>query len=411
VVVALGVWLAFFYSPRHLDHVLHAVGYMLLLVAGLGAASVLLGTAVLFLRIRSLGGGEMLRLESGSTSATGLSVPSFALFPVVEIGLVWEEPASVEVTLKRRLSASEELVLPRRRGEATRIVRRFLVSDIFGFFSLGLPRRAEVRVRVYPPRARVTAHATNRLQAGDAFSHPSGPAEGELIEMRRYVHGDPLRHILWKAFARTRKLLVRTPERAITPKPSAAAYLVAGPGDEPAASASRYFVEEGLLGRDFVFLADGSSEPTSDPEEALEQIVASGSAGVVGGLGLDRFLGRLDESRRRNVVLFVPPVAGPWLERVLAGAPRIPGARAITAVDERLDPSARPSRLRRLLFAERDAEAISARALAGVVSTLSVRGYEVQVLHRPTGEILGRAQLEALSGRPASGRRRARGAA
>ena len=59
--------------------------------------------------------------------------------------------------------------------------------------------------------------------SGDAVSHPAGRQEGELIEMRRYGPGDPLRHVLWKTYARTRRLLVRMHERAISPRPTTAA--------------------------------------------------------------------------------------------------------------------------------------------------------------------------------------------
>ena len=65
-------------------------------------------------------------------------------------------------------------------------------------------------------------------------------------------HGDPLRHILWKTFARTRRLLVRMPERAIAPQPITVAFLVAGEHDEPTASAARLYLERGLVGKFFL---------------------------------------------------------------------------------------------------------------------------------------------------------------
>ena len=49
--------------------------------------------------------------------------------------------------------------------------------------------------------------------------------------MRAYGHGDPMRHVLWKTFARSRRLLVRMPERAIAPSPTTVAFLIAGPGE------------------------------------------------------------------------------------------------------------------------------------------------------------------------------------
>jgi uncharacterized protein (DUF58 family) len=249
---------------------------------------------------------------------------------------------------------------------------------------------------VLPLRARITAHVTRRFLGGDALSWPSGPAEGELIEMRRYAHGDPLRYVLWKAFARTRKLLVRTAERAITPLPSALAYFVPGPEDEPAASAARYFVEEGLLGDQFLFGAEGSTEPATDPAEALQQIVRSVRHRDRGGEGLERFLASFEEGRRRSCLLFVPPVAGPWLDRVVRAARYVPGARVITAVDSSpVAPS--PSGWRRWLFAESADGQVSRRALGRVLQRLAGAGFEVHVLHRPSGELLGQQQLQALA--------------
>ncbi len=50
---------------------------------------------------------------------------------------------------------------------------------------------------------------------------------------------------------------------------------VAAPGDEPSASTARLFLEQGLLGQDFVFAADGAPRPTSSAAEALEQVIRS----------------------------------------------------------------------------------------------------------------------------------------
>ena len=40
--------------------------------------------------------------------------------------------------------------------------------------------------------------------------------DGDRIELRRYVPGDSARFIHWKVFGRTRKLMVRVPERALS---------------------------------------------------------------------------------------------------------------------------------------------------------------------------------------------------
>ncbi len=395
VVAALGYWLVARVGREKYDLVLFAAGLLALLVVALALAGVLLLGLLVWLRLRQAPAAD-LELETGLTAGTGLRLPCLARWPLLQLRVLWEEPGEVEVSLLRRGGGGcEELIRPLERGEVSRVVRRLVVSDLFGFARLGPARASAAHLRVIPVRARITAHVTRRFLGGDALSWPSGPAEGELIEMRRYAYGDPLRHVLWKAFARTRKLLVRTPERAITPLPSAAAYFVAGPADEPCASAARHFVEEGLLGSDFLFAADGALEPTADPGEALLQVVRSASHRDAAGEGLHRFLARLEENRRKSCVLFVPPQAGPWLERVERCLTLAPGARAVTAIDaEPRGPAT--ARWRRWLFAEGGDATRARRSLAEVVRRLSARGLEVSVLHRPTGELLGPAQLSAL---------------
>jgi hypothetical protein len=356
---------------------------------------------------------EPLSLETGLTADTGLRLPGLGGWPLVNLRVEWDHPSEVEVTLKRRAGKLEELVCPLSRGESPAIRRRVLVEDIFGFARLGLRLNSEQRVRVEPSLAQLTAQVVTRFLGGDALSHPSGPVEGEPIEMRRYVYGDPLRHVLWKAFARTRKLLVRTPERAITPRPSATAYLVAGPGDEPAASAARFFVDKGMLGKDFTFCADGADAPTSEPGEALDQIVASAHHRRRGGEGLAKMLRRLTPPQLDALVLFVPSEPGRWLDRIDELASRLRHVRAITAVDDAPQPGARGLGVLRNLFlvprsranggragtgASSSAAASMARRLGRVVGRLSRAGLTVQVIHRPSGELLSHAQLEALPG-------------
>jgi uncharacterized protein (DUF58 family) len=399
LVALLGYWMGLRVGARKMDLVLYAGGLLALALVALAVAGVLVGGTLVWLGLRRLGRAPLeLELETGMTGSSGLQLPSLRRWPLLQLRLIWEEPEAVEVSLKPRLGGhgtAEELIRPLQRGLASRVVRRFVVSDVFGFARLGLSRRSPAQIRVRPLRARLTAHVTRRFLGGDALSWPTGPAEGELIEMRRYAHGDPLRYVLWKAFARTRKLLVRTPERAITPLPSAIAYFVPGVEDEPAASAARYFVEEGLLGHGFLFCAEGAAEATADPAEALEQIILSVRHRERGGEGLEGFLARLEEGRRRSCLLFVPPVAGPWLDRVLRAARYVPGARVVTALDS--SPTALPAAgWRRWLFAETQGGEAARRALGKVLSRLARAGFEVHVLHRPSGELLGRAQLQAL---------------
>lgn len=395
----LGVWLSHAFGAKQVDYVLRTAGLVAAGAVALALALVLLATLRVWLSVRRLhrSQADPVTLETGLTAATGLQLPGLRGWPLVQLRLLWEDPPHMELTLKRQGRKLEELATALSRNEVRHVRRRLLVEDIFGFARIGLPLVTEQYLRVNPSLARVTAHVVTRFLGGDALSHPTGPAEGELIEMRRYVYGDPLRHVLWKAFARTRKLLVRTPERAITPLPSAAAYLVAGPGDEPAASTARFFVEDGMLGLDFRFCADGAESATGDRDEALDQIVASVRHRRSGGQGLGRFLRQLTPRQLEALVLFVPSQPGRWLERVEQAAGRLKGVRAIAVVDVAPE-QVRPRSVRNLLFRPPSDAGVAARRLGKVVARLGRAGFSLLVIHRPTGELLGRAQLEALTG-------------
>ena len=58
--------------------------------------------------------------------------------------------------------------------------------------------------------------ALSSLASGDAAPHPMGLEDGDRLELRRYMPGDPARFIHWKVLSRTRRLMVRTPERALS---------------------------------------------------------------------------------------------------------------------------------------------------------------------------------------------------
>ena len=397
--VALGgYWLSFSYGPQKMDRVLLAGGLVALGMVGVTLLAVLVAALGVWLVARSSSAGSEFRLETGATTATGLRVPTLGWLPLVQVRLLWEQPAEVEVTLERGPGGSHELIRPLQRGEFKQVRRRLLVNDLFGFCRFGLAWTTDDYLRIRPSRVQINAHVMSRFLGGDYLSHPDGRPEGEMIEMRRYVHGDPLRHVVWKAFARTRKLLVRTPEVAINPRPSAAAYMVAGAADEPAASAARFFVQQGLLGEDFIFCADGAAGSTGSSLEAEEQIIASVRHRHAGAAGLAGFLRGLDRQRRANLVLFCPPEPGRWLAAVEQAAPLLAGARVITAMDAH--PGRRgPSRIHGLLFADNDHNRRAMSQLQRTVRRLTARGLQVTVIHRPTGELLNEAQLHALAGK------------
>jgi hypothetical protein len=289
----------------------------------------------------------------------------------------------------------QEVVFPHSRGRYPFVRRRFVIGDIFGLCRFGLIQRSNQPLRIEPAKTEVDGTVLTHLSAGDALSHPSGPAEGELLDMRRYAHGDPLRRVLWKAYARTRQLLVRTPERAIAPNPSAVGYMVAGKDDEATASAARFFVESGLLGKDFLFGADGGNELAKNAGDAVELIIGSAAYRDKGAKGLAKFIDEAGDHRVRSTILFLPPAPGPWLKHVEAMARRLPGATAVIAMDGSLE-GKRRSKIRRLFISEEAKQSIAPHANR-VVKRLADAGYQIRIIHRPSGKMISSQQLAEMA--------------
>jgi len=216
----------------------------------------------------------------------------------------------------------EEEVVPRRRAQRPSIVRRFRVADVFGLARIDFELEEERKIRALPSVGGLKQmHVVRSLSGGDAFSHPDGSPEGEKIDLRRYVPGDPIRFILWKVFAKTREVIIRTPERALSSARQTVAYLVAGKGDEAAAGAARVAVDIGALGGEWVFGADGVPGGAKSRPEAMEALARSSETPVdETGHGLGTFLKESVPAGTGRAVVFVPGRPGPWLQGVRSAA-------------------------------------------------------------------------------------------
>ncbi len=90
------------------------------------------------------------------------------------------------------------------------LVKRFGIATRFplGLFRAWSWVHPGSRVIVYPrPARRSTPPPTERADTGGAQSDASG--DEDFAGLRDYRPGDPPRHIAWKAFARTRQLLIK----------------------------------------------------------------------------------------------------------------------------------------------------------------------------------------------------------
>jgi hypothetical protein len=339
-----------------------------------------------------------LHLDTGRVVPTGFSLPSLWFVPLVEIDWTWENPSGSAVTLHRRFGRLEERVRAIERGRADAIVRRVVVADALGLARVAFRVRDRTAVVVSPGTGALRALPTLlSLSGGEDVPHPLGIAEGDLVDTRRYVPGDPVRLVHWKAYARARKLVVRRPERALSRARRTVAYLVAGPADDPSAGAARVALEQHTLGADWRFGADGgASEGTTRLDEALALVIDSVAARARGGDGLAPFLTRAEREGPASLVLFVPPEPGAWLDRVVGVLRGRRGARVVVGIDTVV--TAPPPRWwRRLLARVAAPSGTRAEALDAVLRRLAEVRADVVVVDRMTGKVLGEGHRRAVA--------------
>jgi len=317
----VGAYGLFYFGFREVDLVLLIISAVALVVLGLALLSTALASVVLWMHLDLRQGASPLALECGHPGQTGFSVPNLWWLPFANLDWVWLSPA-VDVKLVRSWGRIDERVTPIRRGDSNEIVRKITVSDVFGLCSIRFPIHEKRRMRSTPSQGALKQmHVVQGMAGGDALSHPDGPASGDRFDMRHYTAGDPIRFVLWKVFAKSRTLVVRTPERAISPVRQTVAYLVATKGDEPAAGAARVAVDAGALGSDWVLGADGIGEPARQKSAALDAIVRSAACSDADAAsGLAGFLRSATPGMVKRAVVFVPGTPGPWLDRVVAAS-------------------------------------------------------------------------------------------
>ncbi len=392
---ALGLY--FYYGRAQSDFVFHSVSFLIFGLEILALAAVFLGLLYLRYVARHLtfeGDPEEARtLDAGSHQDLGLRLPSFRFIPIIDYRLRWRSPDRVQVTLQRTESGRlREQVRFLERGRFSQIERYIEVSDIFGLVTTGFSFTRPASLCVQPAPVLAEAFCDLRQTSGEGFSHPLGNPTGDRVEMRRYCDGDPLRFVIWKAYARTRRLLVRTPERALNPEPSAIGCFVAGEGDEPSASTARMLLSSELYGENFVFLATGAQQPAENPRDALRDLIDSVQHREHGALDLHSLTASLPEHRLENCVIFVPERLGHWLEPLRAFVARLrrPPLLLLTT-DQSPEKPLHQSRWQRLMKSSPS----KSLEILKTYDALKTMGVHVRLLHLPTGRWLTPQDLEA----------------
>lgn len=381
----------FSFGFEKLDLVLLVLGYGGMALLALCVLAV--GVSALGLRLSLRNGVRPLNtstLETGRSLPTGFSLPSLWWFPLVQVRWRWVLPERAEISTTSRRGRLEERVLLGRRGIFDRVVRRIVVQDAFGLSRVAFSMEQEGAIEVLPHLGGIRRlPVLTSLTGGDEYPHPMGIEDGDRVELRRYVPGDSARFIHWKVFGRTRKLMVRVPERALSRARRTVAYLMAGPHDEAPAAAARAAIEEGALGTDWQFGADGAPEATSDVQEAVHKVMMSSEYDGPTGAGLSRFLAEVNPRGPAALVVFAPPTMGVWLDEMrILGMRRYGHVRVVIAVDAVREPADRRG-WRRLLMTPATSPGVARDELERVGRALSELRCEVVIIDRVSGRIVG----------------------
>jgi uncharacterized protein (DUF58 family) len=372
---------------------------LVLLVLGYGGAGLLVisilvvasSTFGLWLRLRRASfRWSTSTFETGAPLPTGFSLPSLWWLPLVQVRWTWVSPGAEVAEPVSRSGRIAERVTLAERGIFQSIVRRIVVQDAFGLSRIAFQHRQPGPIEVLPHVGGIRRlPVLTSLTGGEEFPHPMGLEDGDRVELRRYVPGDSARFIHWKVFGRTRKLMVRVPERALSRARRTVAYLVAGAHDEAAAAAARAAIEEEALGTDWQFAADGSPEATSDRSEAIHKVLTSAGFSGPSGSGMTRFLAEVDPRGPAALVVFAPPTAGRWLDEMRSLTMRRYGRiRVVLAVDAVHEGVMQP-RWRRWLLTPSGSGGIERGDLERVGRALSQLRCEVVIIDRVSGRVLG----------------------
>lgn len=378
------------FAFAQMDVVLLVVGWSGIGLVGLATLMVVIAALVLAIPARRIRREGPLPIETTQPTHTGFRLPSLGWLPLVQVRWEWDRPEGATVSPVRSFGRLAEEVTLLDRGEIEGVRRRIVVSDALGLARIGFRKADPVVIEALPhPGALRRLPVLSSLAGGDEIPHPMGIDDGDRVELRRYVPGDPARFIHWKIFGRTRKLMVRVPERALTRARRTVAYLVAGPDDDASAAAARVAVEGDAFGGEWVFGADGDDAGARTIEDALRLIVRSSAARQRGGRGLPAFIDRAERSGPAALVVFAPPRPGPWLDRVVSVARRRPrGMRVVIGVDG-LTQGARPSWWKRLLTMQKPIRGVPNAELDEVLRPLVAARCEVLIFDRPSGRQLG----------------------
>lgn len=373
-----------------MDLVLTLAGAFTLVVLVALASSALIARFVFGVRLARqcrAAAGDLSGVE-GEVLISGLAVPN-SPWPLLATPSwrVVHPPVDTEIEVSRR--KLREILRPRDRFLADEIVREYSIEDLFGLWCFGGRVRVSGRVRALPNPGRLAASDLEScLVSGDLITHPLGAAKGDLVDQRPYTRSDPARLILWKVYARSRELFVRTPEPSRSPENRPLTYLVAGAEDRAAAATARLLVDSGLLGDEARLATDGSPRAETETGAILDAIASSVSHRQRGGGDLVAALEEPEVSPEDPVLLICPATRGSWTEIVLGVIRRQPSRFLVLCAGDVHAPSRPSPAWTRWVLRQEDEAGLSRATWLATARLLATTGTRTVAVDRRSGEVL-----------------------
>ncbi len=357
VLLALIYYVWFWEVSAHANQILYSVAALWIFVVAVLLIFTLLGSVMVFGFTRRACKKMILEAknETGGHVQSKYRVYNPIFLPFIAVDVELEEK-SIERREKRRLFWITESLVPRERGRYLSLHRKVTVHDIFGLTSITFVLRQGACLEIKPATSHFEMVAFQTRTSGDGYSHPEGDPRGELVEMRRYQAGDPLRLVIWKVFARSRKLVVRAPEPAIVEENDMFVYFVSGQDDETSASMARSFLAAfGNDKKELCFAADGAQRIVSDETDGVNDVIDSVGHRKRGGEDLMTVAPLVKAGAMAHCFLLVPPKMGKWFDfvKTFIGQYRV-SPIFVVSVDARKEnkQSAKASFLRRFLCSD-----------------------------------------------------------
>ena len=388
VIAAVLIYFVWYWEVMpHANQILHAVALMWIAFGAILITVTLLGAILVFVKTRRQNRHVIL---NDKNEVGGRIDSDYRVYRAFFLPFVTVECALVEDIFRRhprRARAWEgEYLEPVGRGRLSALHRTISVRDIFGMTEISFTLKQSVDIEIAPASGHFEQYVFKSHSSGeDGYSHPDGSPKGDLVEMRRYQAGDPLRLVLWRVFARSRKLVVRMPEPTITEQNDMFVYFVSGAQDEESASVARSFLatfdDDGAC-----FAADGAQRLVRNATEGLSDVIDSARFRHQGAQGLMDVAPLLQSGKLAHCFLLVPRQIGTWIDRVrtFVGAYPVRPTFILSVDSRKAAPSSKKNSVWTRLWRATERDDIDSDSIQDVCEKLLPMG-EVRIVDIATG--------------------------